>query len=214
MKKFLALLLTVMMVMTMAACGSDASTDNGGTNENSDFVRGVWTDNVYSNEFLNLTFTMPEDWAYASDEEIAEQMGLAAEYASSTTEYAKAYADTKNIYDMISQNQVNGSDVIVMAENLALTVGGTAYDEQAYLDAVSEQLLQQDSLDYSIEGETQDVTLGGETYKMLTTNLYEGELNQCYLVRRVGKYMEAIIVTYLPSVIDQQALLDLFGSVQ
>jgi len=27
-----------------------------------DYTRGVWIDNVYTNEFVGLSFTMPEGW--------------------------------------------------------------------------------------------------------------------------------------------------------
>ena len=125
MKKWLALLLAMMMVFALAACGN---TDNKG-NDAKEFARGSWAENVYTNDSLGLTVTVPENWEIADDEELAKLMGLTVENLSGegiSEEFLKA----QNTYDMKAQDSELGSNVIVMAENLAVSAGGTAYTEK------------------------------------------------------------------------------------
>ena len=70
MKKWLAMLLAMMMVFALAACGN---TNNKG-NDAKEFARGSWAENVYTNDSLGLTVTVPENWEIADDEELAELM--------------------------------------------------------------------------------------------------------------------------------------------
>ena len=210
MKKILAMLLVLLMAVGMVACGNGT----GGTSqqpENTNFVRGEWTDNLYVNEFLNLKFTLPEGWNKASDEEIAEMMGLATEFAAGDSSYSTAYNDAKNVYDMVAQDTTNGTNIIVMAENLALSVGGTSYDEKAYADTVSQQLAAQENLDYTFAEEPSEISIDGETYLILKATLYDGQMCQNYLMRRVGKYMETIVITF-PVEVEFDSVLAQFNS--
>ena len=70
MKKWLAMLLAMMMAFALAACGN---ADNIG-NDAKEFARGSWAENVYTNDSLGLPVTVPENWEIADDEELAELM--------------------------------------------------------------------------------------------------------------------------------------------
>ena len=69
MKKFFALLLAALMVVTLVACNL------GGP----ELSRGEIDGNVYKNEFLGIEFTKPASWRYYSDEEIASTMNIAVD---------------------------------------------------------------------------------------------------------------------------------------
>lgn len=63
MKKWLALLLAAMMALALVACG-DTPANNDNDNKDNDtkteeFARGSWDGNVYTNDSLNLTVTVP-----------------------------------------------------------------------------------------------------------------------------------------------------------
>lgn len=225
MKKLIALLLAGMMAAAMAACGSTAGSTSAATESSSsetaqtekstdmsDFVRGKWDGDTYSNEFLNLKFTKPDGWKAASDEEVAEIMGLATEYSEGGTAFSEAYAKAQNVYDMMTSNDTDKASVIVMAENLALSVGGTSYDEKAYADVVSGQLEAQSSVKYAPKG-SEEVTIGSNQYLMMTMSVNDGAMNQYYLMRRVGKYMATVIISATPAT-DVKTILAQFSNVK
>lgn len=79
MKKWLALLLAAMMALALVACG-DTPANNDNDNKDNDtkteeFARGSWDGNVYTNDSLDLTITVPDGWKIATDEELAAIMG-------------------------------------------------------------------------------------------------------------------------------------------
>ena len=85
MKKWLALLLAAMMALALVACG-DTPANNDNDNKDNDtkteeFARGSWDGNVYTNDSLNLTVTVPDGWKIATDEELAAIMGITIFYA-------------------------------------------------------------------------------------------------------------------------------------
>ena len=127
MKKWLALLLAAMMALALVACG-DTPANNDNDNKDNDtkieeFARGSWDGNVYTNDSLNLTVTVPDGWKIATDEELAAIMGITID---SLTEQgvSEEFLKAQNTYEMMAQDPTNGSNVIVMAENLTVSVGG------------------------------------------------------------------------------------------
>ena len=68
MKKFLALLLTVVMLTALIGCSKGAEP-----------TRGTVEGDVYQNEYMGIKFTKPSSWVYSTDEEIATVMNLAAD---------------------------------------------------------------------------------------------------------------------------------------
>ena len=85
-----------------------------------------------------------------------------------------------------------------MYENLALTIGGTSYDEAAYAEALSTGLVSQ--------GITSDaknlgkVTIGSNKYVVFTgTSASDGvTIEQKYLLRKIDNYMLCICITTVP----------------
>lgn len=203
-KKGIALLLAVMMLMALAACGE---------NKNTSFTRGIWSGSRYQNEFMALTLDLPEGWDVASDEEIAEAMGIAAEQIAGG-KFREEYLNAQNIYDTMVQDAENetGTNIIIMAENLALSAGGTEYDEKAYADTVAERLLAQE-IGYEI-GESSPVPFAGKEYYAMDASLYEGRMHQCYLFCKEGKYMTAVIISYLPDLMGLDSIFEMFSAVE
>ena len=112
MKKWLALLLAAMMALALVACG-DTPANNDNDNKDNDakteeFARGSWDGNVYTNDSLNLTVTVPDGWKIATDEELAAIMGrtfadgmdeellVKAPHDELYALYLKAYIDKEN----------------------------------------------------------------------------------------------------------------------
>ena len=124
------------LAFSMAACGSTGGTDGaadgagqetelnqGAAKEEVEkeeavpYAAGVWTDNVYTNESLGMTFPLPEGWQYGTQEELAEMMGSGQEVTGYTDEELSA---TDPIYDLYIYNNSTGASIMMMAEDMSV----------------------------------------------------------------------------------------------
>lgn len=119
MKKIIAMLMALVMMMSLAACGA-------GGEEAAEFSRGVVEGNVYTSEYSGLTFTAPEGFRYYSDEEIATVNGI-------TEELLDVEEIETVVYDMYCIDETNGSTININFENIG-ALYGALLDEEAYLD--------------------------------------------------------------------------------
>jgi hypothetical protein len=176
-------------------CGLFAAAALTGCSGSAKLTRGTIEGNTYTNEFGGLTFEKPESWVYATDEEIAEIMGIGADLISDPgTDFEKAMLEKQSIYDMMAQDNATGSNVIVYYENLALVVGGTKTTEDEYIELLKKGLADAAIFQYEFSDVSEQV-LCGETYHVLTAKLTDIGGTQTYYVRRVGKYIQGAIVS-------------------
>ena len=211
MKKWLALLLAAMMALALVACG-DTPANNDNDNKDNDtkteeFARGSWDGNVYTNDSLNLTVTVPDGWKIATDEELAAIMGITID---SLTEQgvSEEFLKAQNTYEMMAQDPTNGSNVIVMAENLTVSVGGTSYDEEAYSNVIINTLPEESGYEFA---DPKTVTIGGRDYYLLQCTAGEGNLGQDFLFTRIGNHMVSVILSYSPVLVDNADMLAMLG---
>ncbi|MBR4889309.1 MAG: hypothetical protein IKU17_09205 [Clostridia bacterium] len=154
MKKVLSVLLAMLMLLSLVACGEDnkpassvnntpatstvESKDESSETSSNDiaeeklFVRGVVENNVYTNEFAGVRFTAPEAMTFYTDEEIAAVYGASEEMFNITL-------DTSIIYDMYAMNPETGATVNVNYENMGLLYGSLLTAE-SYLAASKSNL--------------------------------------------------------------------------
>lgn len=158
------------------------------------FTRGEWKDGVFKSEYLGFSFTLPEGWTPASDEEIAELMQVSVDMLTDEQKFVNEMAKVKIIYDMMATQEGGGPNISIMVENLALSVGGTDYDEQKYSAVVAEQLPQVPDLGAKLLGSS-EATIAGEKYLRQDFSAYDGQLTLTYFFRRVDKYMLVMIDT-------------------
>ncbi len=182
MKKLLALVLTACMLLCLASCGAEK------------VQRGTIDGNVYKSEFSGITFTKPDSWVFASDEEIAETMNIGADMLDKNN-FEKAVAEAATTFDMMVTDPATNSNVNISYENLEVTNNEDKTLEE-YIDVALEQFKAQDIIEYEI-GETEKVTLCGETYsRIITTASYNGvEMTQVYYMRKIDNIIVNVIVT-------------------
>lgn len=187
MKKWLALLLAAMMALALVACG-DTPANNDNDNKDNDakteeFARGSWDGNVYTNDSLNLTVTVPDGWKIATDEELAAIMGITID---SLTEQgvSEEFLKAQNTYEMMAQDPTNGSNVII----------NTLPEESGYEFA-----------------DPKTVTIGGRDYYLLQCTAGEGNLGQDFLFTRIGNHMVSVILSYSPVLVDNADMLAMLG---
>ncbi len=168
--------------------------------------RGTWSDDVYTNTFSGVTYTLPEGWVAATDEEIKSIMNTGAE-AAGIDDTTMDIANMKVVYDAFVADQATGTNIIFSFENLKLSIGGTGMDEKEYVEAVKSQLTSVGNISYTT-GDEYNKEVCGEQWYVLETKPDTGNMEQYYLVRRIGNYMANIIVTIvggdtLDSVLEQ-----------
>lgn len=200
MKKTLALLLSLALIL--ALCGGCLF--NAGLDRK--LVRGSWNDDVYTNEFADIRFTLPEGWLAATDEEIANLMGLAAETLEDEDKWAVEAAKLTTVYDMMAQDPATGNNIIVMFENLSMVIGGTSMSEEDYLESAKEQVASMSSMDYTFN-EPYHTEIGGVKYLASRADSADIGLSQYYLMHKQNKYMVALIV----SIFDETDAEDIIG---
>ena len=135
MKKLLAALLALMMIISFSACSEEQTDEMEAEAIEVTPERGTFENGFYSNEAFGVSFETPEDWYFLTDEEIAQTMGSTAEqlYGENVLE------DMDYIYDLYCVDMETGTTVSVNYENLG-TIGQFTETNQ-YLETVLAQLL-------------------------------------------------------------------------
>lgn len=187
MKRVLFVFIALVMVLS-TACGV--------SEKDKEMVRGKLENGKFVSEFAGFTFAPGDTWTFASDEELLSMMNLVAEDMDTKEKAEFELSSKKTVYDAMAVDQ-SGANVIIMYENLALSVGGTSYDEKAYSEVLAESYNAQGFTGFT-EGES--VKIGDEEYYVSIASLpQEGmEIRQTILLRKIGKFMCCIAITTVP----------------
>ncbi len=190
MKKTLALLLALIMVLSFASCSSNE--------EKLDHIRGTVDGMVYTNDVAGISFTAPEGWEYLSDSDLAALYNLSAsEFLSEET--AEKLEKTNMVYDMYCQNVNTGASININFENIGL-VYGNILDEESYME------ISQANLKEQLSGNGMEVT----SCELVTENVngkdvpcidiainmtdYGLDLYEKVFVKKVGDFMGCITI--------------------
>ena len=196
--KVLALIICLILAVSiLTGCGvkketnKDADQENVSSEEKNEKVltRGKWENNVYKNDFANITFKLPSGWVYSSDKEIAELMNI--DESTLSEDNLSKLAEQASLYDMVSNDPSTGASVMVMFEKSVLTV-----TTDFYMNNLKKGLEETDELNYTI-GDVTTEKIAGEEYQVLTTSIPEYNMVQKYYIKPEGKYFVDIIVTYI-----------------
>ncbi len=167
---------------------SNTASDNNQTTKK-ELSRGKWEDKVYTNEFADLKFTLPDGWTRSTDEEIAETMQLGEEVLKNENLYISEISKLNVVYDMMAKNASTGGNVIVMMEKNA----GTAKD---YADSLKTQLEKVTQMNYTI-GDITEAKIGDNAYTVVAAkaSVSGATVFQSYYLRDEGDYVVAVLVT-------------------
>ena len=110
MKKLITLLLALVMVFSLASCGSDVG-----------FKEGTVTNNdVYKQKSFGITYTAPEGYTFYTDEQIAALYGTTVDVLKSNTLIH---------YDMQCANPATNGSLTITYEDLVGLYGNVINDE-------------------------------------------------------------------------------------
>ena len=184
MKKFLALLLAVVMLTALFGCSTGAK-----------ISRGTIEGDVYQSEYLGLKFTKPSSWVFSTDEEIAAAMNFAAENLLDEN-FKKALENNPTVYDMMVVDMKTRTNINIGFENLKKTLSSNITVEQ-YVDALKDQLAGVSGMTVSFRDGLETVKLGKTEFtKCVCDTTASGvKMTQVYYLRKVDGYMTFVIVT-------------------
>ena len=181
MKKILALVLAMMMVLSLGACSGETEP------ETVEIVpaRGTVENGIYKNEAFGVTFSAGENWYFLTDSEIALSMGVAAEeiYGEGT----EIVGD--HIYDVYCVENTTGGTVSINYEDLG-TIGGMT-DANYYLETVMTTLLSSGAKDGVVDSSITNIKIGEYEVPCLDIVLeYAGTtIYQKVIVKQSGSWM-------------------------
>ena len=191
MKRLVTVLLVIVMVFGMggSALAIGRSTDK--------IERGVIENNVYENAFLGIGCELDEDWVFYTDEEIAENNGIAVEMLEDE-ELQELLEENPTLTEMWATYEDGILVTGINIENLGLLYG-MVLDEDAYID------LSLEGVERSIEAagleddKAEKITIefaGAERSAIRVTGMYGGEVAfyQTQVCIKVGSYMALILL--------------------
>jgi hypothetical protein len=160
---------------------------------------GSWSEDrlSFTNEWANFRFDLPDGWRALSAEEMETQLSAGEDILvnDGTNRTAIDVALFRTAYDFIVTTEDGLPNAIVAYENLALVPGAGSVDAEGYYEILKPQLLAITSMAYTEVGTSVEI-IAGEEYYVGTFAVSGGIFYQDYYLRKVGKVIMSIIVTY------------------
>ena len=155
MKKITAMLLTLLLLLTMAACGQKEPEQTGGTVEpgttpdqsvtgqvdTADAETpelGTVSGGTYTNAFAGIGCTLDETWVFYTEEQIAEINGFLTD-GTSDEDMKKLMESNRSVQDMYASSTDGLMTINVVFQNMGLLFGTTMSAEE-YAELAAEQL--------------------------------------------------------------------------
>ena len=223
MKKILAALLALALILSFAACAKDnddtsstadvvstddtsstadvVSTEDIADSTEKSFVRGTVSGKTYENEFLGLGVEVGDGWIFYSDEEIATLYGIVEDtYLEDFEEYLKT---ATIVYDMQVVDPLTGNNIGVTFEKLTAEGEAATVNMEVFATSLIPTII--NSLELmgctDISSEPKTFEIGGQTfYGSKVSSLISGvELHQMSIAVKCDGYVAFISITSVGS---------------
>lgn len=136
MKKITVLLLAMAMVLSLAACNFAELAAQLTPSADPAVVMGSITEDRYTNTLFGFTFQLPEDWAFATREEMAQLAGVSVDTYEETA-VAEQLSARQTVMTMQAWNAEGLPNVNL---NVQFIGGGTQMTMDAYTEMVATQM--------------------------------------------------------------------------
>lgn len=174
MKKFTAMFLALMLILSLCACGEknvsgtlspqESQTGAADTVEEPevDFQLGITTGGKYENAFLGIGCSLDDSWTFAGQEELAQMVGTTADMFDNE-DYAEQMKNTDMFYDMFAAANEGLVTINVVIQNMGVLYGA-ALSEEKYIELSLEDLDEQlESAGFILQGnEVGTISFAGE----------------------------------------------------
>ncbi len=197
MKKLLAVLLAVLMLLSIAACSKEDVTGSIKPAED-EFQLGVTSGGTYENAYIGIGVTLDDSWVFYSKEQIDQLNGVVLDNLSDD-ELKEKLKNANVIYDMVAGATDGFSSINICLENLG-GIYGSVISEDKYIDLSIKNLgtsLTAAGYEEGMSIEKTTVTFAG---KQMNAIKIEGVANganiyQLLVVKKVGNYMALTTIT-------------------
>lgn len=221
MKKILAVILCLLMVFAMAACGGTNDDVRGEVNagaskveseeKEENFSFGTTGGSTYKNDFLGLGCNLGEGWSFYTDEQIAELNNMALDYTDD--EFASAIENATIIYDMFANNATTFANMNVNLEKRSLFENGSK-DNIKNLLKNTVPTLEETYINMGYTNpvfEVEDIEVDGETFAGIkgTAEIQSLKINIVLFSFKKGQYLASVTIASFDEA-EAQSLLDNF----
>ncbi|MCL2563642.1 MAG: hypothetical protein FWE08_06365 [Oscillospiraceae bacterium] len=230
-KKLFALLLVFVMMATLfAGCGDlfgdrrPAETPDAGdvTQAAGEAKRGSWDGDVFISEYLGLQFTLPSGWAAASDEEMAEIMGMGIDVIDGMDLFGldmdigglMDVFGVMNVTDMMASSLFTGASIDISFERLIFPHNRMSEEEYIESMAASMEMLGMDDLSMEIinfPGTTKIGAYAWYSYGMVM-EFMGVEIFSRYFITIQDGFSRTITITYVEGSETVEEILEMFSA--
>ena len=149
--------------------------------------------------------TIPEGWYIATDDDLEAIMCLAKEMASQMNISEEPLTEQLHS-EMMAISSDNKTNITITVNDIDLE-SGKDYDEKAYITDRIDWLQKQGNT----IGEESSVTINGRNYFVLPTFVPQFEMNQDYLITKIGSRMVSVVLSYSLDSTDFDTMLAMLG---
>lgn len=175
MKRFLALLLAAVMLISFTACKSEDG-EKGKNTDKADktpvFSENAVKDNTYENKSTGISCTLGTGWTFCSGEELRTLNGVSS--SMSEKDFADYLGKIKHVTEMYAEH-VNGTDTVSLTYERLGKDGAAEYDVSKVYES-SRTIFESSyaTLGYKdVKSEIVDVTVDGTETKALRMSSVE-----------------------------------------
>ena len=198
-RHILIVVLVALAAIVLSACNGRAETDFSSVTSSSSGespARGIWAEETYISEYLNLRFITPIGWTISTDEDIAALLGMTPDILVAHGHVIPESiweATGANLIDMLVTDPFTGINVKIMYERLSRPL--SRITEEEYMEIALATLEQVGVSAAVIPGTTQ---IGDHIWYAFetTTSMGEDSIIGRNFVNLKGGYARTIIITY------------------
>lgn len=167
----------------------EVQTTTAATQTMSSIERGTWENDVWSSDYLGISFTLPTGWIVATDAELADNLDLGMDFFDLDINLS----DFHLLPDMGAYNPETGDNVQVMIERLLPEAENFTAAEYAQMTAIGIQMF---GGEVSFDGPS--VMLGGYEWYTIDTLIDFGMLSAAgrQLINIQDGFARLIIITH------------------
>lgn len=214
-KKVLVLLLALTMTLSLLA-GCSKEPISGGDPQNSgsqsepevpkSYAPGVWDGDVYTSEFLQMKYTLPEGWTASTPEELIAQ---AESDGNPPTDKQREgdFSDAEAIYELSVTSDDGSALMSVMVMNLSLNPINKLINEKDMFEGMVDGLTEQFGEVDIVPGDVFDQVIGGKDFRVLPISFADGVMTQWNAICFDGDYLYMVTLVVIGDAMEPASVL-------
>ena len=188
MKKIISVLLCMVLLLSLAACGGNNDADLATENKIS---RGKISGSTYTNDFIGIKFKKPITWKFLSDDEMAETLNIGMG-SKDLAEVEAILNENESVFVMTATDAKDKNNVAICFENTMLSLSKKVTADE-YADILTKGLQALKGFTYELIS-TEDAKLGNQSFKKLiyTVTINDTTFTNAYYIKIIDNYAVCI----------------------